>query len=696
MPGTFADRLQRLRRERFVGREAELAHFACMLDGAAPPVWLLHGPGGIGKSTLLQRLAQLAEARGRLVLLLDARQLTATPDGWQQGLRAALQLAAGEPLPPGLVLLVDGFEAIAALELWLRDEALPRFPADAVVVLAGRTLPDPHWQLDPGWQGLAWVSRLEAFSADEALAFWQARLPDAQPDDTTLAQAQGHPLLLALLAEARRRYGGGTSADRRYGGSTSADRRDGAGARSPGTAHPGAGVDRAELLRGVLQRLAGLALASASERRALDVLLTARVVNEAMLADCVDVAEASALWRTLAALPFVEQDEHGLRVHDLVRESFAADWLGRDPTAARALRETLLRHLAQRVGSMHGDGAAHYLKDWFFVLGQTDSAPHIDYRHFGTHYHDGLRRAEDSAAVQALVAARFGSTVQAAAAHWLAHTPDGWLLTRRRDGSVAGAALLLALEQTDEALLAADPPVLALWRWVQAQRRPRGSIFMVRLALDAAGDALPNPTVTLGGMRMNVRALLEPQAEWNLLVHHNHAEMASLYASFTRFNWHRSVPELGFVQDDQHFGVFVRDFVAEPVPADWRPLRPTTAQGLLDESAFRSALHEAWRQVQRDELLAANPLVSGTRTLDSPARLRAALHAAVQALAAHPQDLKFHHALRLTWLDPGATQERVAEELGLPFNTYRYHLARGAARVATALWQQEAKARQPR
>lgn len=666
MAATFADRLKRLRRERFVGREAECLRFAEMLAGRTPPVWLLHGPGGIGKSTLLQHLAQQAEGQGRLVLLLDARQLAATPAGWQQGLQAALQMAPGEPLPEGLVLIVDGFEAIAALELWLRDEELPRFPADACVLLAGRALPDPRWQLDPGWQGLAMVSRLEPFSPDEARSFWQARLPDVPASEAPLAQAQGHPLLLALLAEARRR----------------------------GAAGPGAGSDRGELLRGVLQRLAGLALASATEQRALDVLLVARIVNEAMLADCVDAQQAHALQRTLAALPFVEQDEHGLRVHDLVRECFAADWLGRDPAATRALREAILHHLARRVGSLHGDSATQYLKDWFFVLGQTDSAPHIDYRHFETHYLDGLRRQEDAAAVRALVAARFGPTVQAAADHWIAQVPEAVLLTRRRDGSVAGFALLLELQALDPVLLAADPPALALWRWVQAQRTPRGSVMLVRLTADASGDALPNPTITVGGMRMNMRTLLQQDAEWNLLVHHNSREMAAMYDSFTRFNWHREALPLAFEQDGQRFSVFVRDLVAEPVPADWRPTLPVSGPGLLDEAGFRAALHDAWRQVQRDDLLAANPLVSGTRTLDSPARLREALHGAVHSLGTHPQDLKFHHALRLTWLDPGSTQERVSEELGLPFNTYRYHLARGAERVAQALWRQEVGARQ--
>ncbi|MFD0395020.1 hypothetical protein ACFQ3Z_33900 [Streptomyces nogalater] len=35
------------------------------------------------------------------------------------------------------------------------------------------------------------------------------------------------------------------------------------------------------------------------------------------------------------------------------------------------------------------------------------------------------------------------------------------------------------------------------------------------------------------------------------------------------------------------------------------------------------------------------------------------------------------------------TQQSVAERLGLPFSTYRRHLAGGIARVCDALWRQE-------
>ena len=42
-----------------------------------------------------------------------------------------------------------------------------------------------------------------------------------------------------------------------------------------------------------------------------------------------------------------------------------------------------------------------------------------------------------------------------------------------------------------------------------------------------------------------------------------------------------------------------------------------------------------------------------------------------------------------TFLQPAATQELAAERLGLPFSTYRYHLAGGIRRVTEQLWQRE-------
>ena len=59
------------------------------------------------------------------------------------------------------------------------------------------------------------------------------------------------------------------------------------------------------------------------------------------------------------------------------------------------------------------------------------------------------------------------------------------------------------------------------------------------------------------------------------------------------------------------------------------------------------------------------------------------------ARRADPRDAKLARALDRTYLRPAPTQEAAAELLGLPFSTYRGHLARGLERVTDLLWERE-------
>ncbi|HEU4656653.1 MAG TPA: aminotransferase class V-fold PLP-dependent enzyme, partial [Capillimicrobium sp.] len=65
-PATLASRLEAARRRRFVGRRAELELVREALASDDPPwaVLFVHGPGGVGKSTLLTRIAEEARAAG--------------------------------------------------------------------------------------------------------------------------------------------------------------------------------------------------------------------------------------------------------------------------------------------------------------------------------------------------------------------------------------------------------------------------------------------------------------------------------------------------------------------------------------------------------------------------------------------------------------------------------------------------------
>lgn len=116
----LARRLAAARADALVGREPERAVLDRMLSGAAdaPLVAYVHGPGGIGKSSLLRYAGRQAELTGRGVVHVDARFLDVDPCRLEE----ATALACSEP---GTVLLLDSFEQCQPLEPWLRDTFLP-------------------------------------------------------------------------------------------------------------------------------------------------------------------------------------------------------------------------------------------------------------------------------------------------------------------------------------------------------------------------------------------------------------------------------------------------------------------------------------------------------------------------------------------------------------------------------------------
>ena len=93
----LAGRLARARHDRFVGRQLELQILRDALAAAEPPFSVLHvhGPGGIGKSALLDEYARLAREQGRPVVRLERVERLADRD-----VVAALRSAAGAPTAP--------------------------------------------------------------------------------------------------------------------------------------------------------------------------------------------------------------------------------------------------------------------------------------------------------------------------------------------------------------------------------------------------------------------------------------------------------------------------------------------------------------------------------------------------------------------------------------------------------------------
>jgi energy-coupling factor transporter ATP-binding protein EcfA2 len=174
--GTLGDLLASRRRRRFVGRASEIELVRVALASAEPPFSMLHvhGPAGIGKTTLLEVLAGLAADTGASVVRLDGRDLDPAPPAVLEALSGVLEVPEGEGPIRGpsttakVVLLLDNYERLGPLDDWVRTTLLPRLPATALTLAAGRQPPGPAWRADPAWRELLRVVSLRNLSPEES------------------------------------------------------------------------------------------------------------------------------------------------------------------------------------------------------------------------------------------------------------------------------------------------------------------------------------------------------------------------------------------------------------------------------------------------------------------------------------------------------------------------------------------------
>ncbi len=142
MTGTIAERLASGAGRGFVGRTSELAELSAPVAATDPSflVAFVHGPGGIGKSRLLEQLVAGVPA-GTASVVLDGRDVEPTPRGFRQAMARALGLGTDDPGTADVVaalrgsgagrtvLTVDTYETLGLLDGWLRTRFLPALPA---------------------------------------------------------------------------------------------------------------------------------------------------------------------------------------------------------------------------------------------------------------------------------------------------------------------------------------------------------------------------------------------------------------------------------------------------------------------------------------------------------------------------------------------------------------------------------------
>lgn len=203
----LADTLDAAGRRGFIGRSAELAAFEALLERPEHVIVLwLSGLGGVGKTALLQACSSRARQAGWLTARIDGRAVAPVPQAFSSSVESAiganaslsqLEGAGGS----GLAIFIDTYERLELLDGWLREQYLPRLPAQTLIMIASRHLPSVEWRTDPGWSAVLQVLPLRNFRPEESRAYLTSRgVPELEQAEV-LGFTHGNPLALSLLTD---------------------------------------------------------------------------------------------------------------------------------------------------------------------------------------------------------------------------------------------------------------------------------------------------------------------------------------------------------------------------------------------------------------------------------------------------------------------------------------------------------------
>lgn len=687
----IADRLRAAREKRFVGREDEIALFRSALQVDAPPfaVLYIYGPGGVGKTTLLEELAHFAVELNRPVVQIDSRNLESSPPGFLSALCHALNLT-NNALPALLanwpatgILFIDTYEMLTPLDAWLRETFLPQLPAHSLVVIAGRTPPATEWFADIAWADLTHVISLRNLRPEESLSYLAARnIPD-QHTAAVLTFTHGHPLALSLVADVL------------------------AQAKPSSIFDPN---KEPHILRALVERFVQDA-PSPAHRLALDICAIARATTESLLAKLIDGADPFVLFVWLRDLSFIEQGPYGLFPHDVVREVLEADLRWRHPERYRQLKLQIFTELSSQFHSASGQEQRVIRRDILYMRRNTPyNKPYLDWNALDDVYAEPAS-PQDGEEILQMVRAHEGEKSARIARHWWRRQPEAFLLFRNFHGDLFGfMATLTGLQQAIAEDRAIDPAVAAALQFVQryGPLRPGEEIVHLRFWMQKETYQAVSPAITLTAINTTIAWLTTPRLAWSFttMAHPDFME-----PHFRGLGIQRA-PEADFVVDGRRYGVFAHDWRTES-PIAWQermtrqaltinsPTEPAAKAAVpppflvLSQTAFSEAVRQALRDYTRPDVMAENPLLHTrlvVETADSPASLttlQALLQEAAATLRLNPKDEKLYRVLKRTYFEPAPTQEQAADLLDLPFSTYRYRLAKGIERITAWLWQKE-------
>jgi DNA-binding winged helix-turn-helix (wHTH) protein len=549
-----ADRLASARRWRFVGRQTEIEIFRGALLADEPPFVTLHvlGPGGVGKTTLLEEFARVAHDASRALVRIDGRNIEPSVTGFLVALRHALGVegfdvsAILERWPAGGVLLVDTYERLAPLDDWLRHTLLPQLPARSLVVIAGRHEPGTAWRTGVDWAALTRIHSLGNLAPDDSRTYLTRCEVPVEHHDEALSFTRGHPLALSLVADVLTRSA-------RFASS----RLD----------------TEPDVVRLLLEKFVQ-DVPSRDHRLALHACVTVWATTEPLLAAALDRSDAHDLFEWLGHLAFIEHGPYGLFPHDLARDVVWLDFRWRDPDAAYRVIERVLGYLYERLERTSGFDRQRVWFDLLYVQRYNPGIrPFLDWASFGTAYAE-TAGARDHAAIVGMVERHEGPASAAIASHWLERQPEAFFVVRGVSGDLIGFVANLHLEAATPEDLAADPAAALAIAYAERHgpRRADEQVLYGRFWMDAQRHQGLTRVFPLVAATCSQSWTTIPKLAWCFIAMANPDLVEPL---FTEIHIWRA-READFEIDGRRYGVFAHDWRIEPA-GEWLRLKAERA-----------------------------------------------------------------------------------------------------------------------
>ncbi|HWI71205.1 MAG TPA: hypothetical protein VNT55_04565, partial [Baekduia sp.] len=553
---------------------------------------------------------------------------------------------------------------------------LPSLPARAVVVLSGRTAPEPGW-FEGGWERLSVELKLEPMPPDAALSLVRAHgLDDGDLAQQLIAWADGSPLALALAADAAQRDGGSWAPERIH-------------------EHP-------NLVQAILHRIARTELDGGN----LDVAAVAaiaRACDESMLQDVLPEVDHEAAYAWLRERTFSEPVAGGVALHEIVRQAMRSDLRARDPERDRELRRRIADHLFLR-GLRAGPRTV-------VDLSELVENPAIRWG-FGadgsTTHRSDLWRPEDAPVARDRILLK-----PAGAAWWtmtepiLQQAPDRVVTVRDARDALCGIAIAVTPDNAPP--VAETDACLGPWLAHARAAHPGEEVLIWRDSIDFVGHGeITSPVLSI----LNTAAILRSGLDnprWSYIpidatnpaavafaqaVNTKHLEHLDAHVEDRVVQCHQIDHSEAGMLGGMRAAVYGELGLGAPGPVRLRGDLETLGKAVIaaeEASATREpvtleVVRDALRSLHQPLELAASPLARGATPDERAASVRAEVEDAVaNAFGNSPDEQLLRSIVQRGYLDPTGSHERAADELHVSRATYFRRLRTASARVADYL-----------